>query len=891
MAGLKTPNSPNIAVWDSRVIGDTCAEKFIVDATPSTFIGAGASSVLGAKVKIVNPWGVTIKDYTASYDIAAPFSVAYELDIPKQAGQLQYGVYMVSLKAVDSDNTEYEITKPLDVCSYTSDSHPCDKRMRIKADCKNGVVKVSVAEPPIFKGKYAESRTQEWTINYPTASGLPPETTDQGNFALQAFQGVYLIEGSVCATYNMGDNVYLRLTYEESQEKNVKCLLDYTCIWPGIKKLNDKIDAGCSQKDKELYSSMILDALRLLTTAELANDAGEDASKYIDELEKLLGCPCRCDCGASPIINGNPSTNVLIEGCLVEKTTVGVTDVYTIGGRSYFVTEDDTQNVIHFSSVNEYGCVAYQQLFYNSGNAYTAMKGHISNITEYNYWAGVINNALGDLVATCLGYNTSQWAALTLAQKIQAIINMACAGGSCTTTISAHSAARSGTDVVISWTQALGFNAEVYVDNILVGIAMTGTNAITVPGKADGNSHTYTIVPKCQNGSQGTPVAGSFQFIGCPSIAPPILTDTNVSNVSCPYDLTNLVYPSPPLGITVEWHNQNNTNNISLVPDPSNVSSGVYYAFAKDSNGCYSAASAVTVICGLDACTAPQGLLVVEQFGGNYVTFQSASAPPPSNSYTVKRKAAGDPDVDGSYTTIGTPTFNSTTNRWEIVDNTATDNTLYTYKAQSNCSASTPYVLYTFASLECPTLAFTPGDDTMDYEFTDVGGEVDKYEVSIYNSSGSVLIATHTITPAFSNPITGQFTYLDEGTIYKIGVKVFIGSYSKTCTLSEVLTTGGDNFVLSASWNMSIDSATGTGVPALPPTGLNGTQQGQHSGITGDITVTLSGSLVVTTALTLYVDEVLVDCKQVSGAGVYVFNGTSIASNQSVRISINNYTC
>lgn len=880
MAGTRITGSPNITILDERIIADTCAGEFIVDASPSVFINDGADNVLGAKVKITNPYGVVIKPYNAGYDIPAPLTAAYSLDIPTQAGKQQYGTYTIALQLTDEDGTTYEVIKTVNVCSYTNDSHPCDDRLRVIASCKNGTVTVAVAEPPLFKGLYAESRTIELTVDYPTASGHAPEDTTYSHFSMALFQGVYHFDLTVCATYNLGDNVYIRLTHEETLDKNVKCLLDYTCIYPRIKSLNDKIDANCSQREKENYASIVLDALRLLKTAELANDAGEDASDYIDELEKLLGCECTCDCSASPIINGSPSTSLVIEGCSFTKTTVGLTDVYTFDARNYFLTLDETQDVLTLSAVTEYGCTIYQQLGFSIANAYAGIKTQIGDIDEYNYWASVVNGALASLNATCLGYTTEQWASLSLAQKIQLLITAACAGGSCDTSVSGVTTSQVGADVLIEFTQTGGYNADVYVDGILKGTVLASIGELLVSGYADGLEHDYAVIPKCSNGSNGTAFAGTFGYLACPSISAPVVSSNNVNDAECPYDLTALVSP-PPVGIETEWHTANNTNASTLISNPASVSSGVYYAFSKNADGCYSTSTVVTLICsGESSCTAPQTLLVALGVGGYKVSFQSAAFPPPLNSYTVKRKAAADPDIDGSYTTIGTPTWNSSTSRWEITDATGVDNTLYTYKAQSNCASTTPYVLYNFANISCPTLSLTPSGTTIDYSFTGVGGQIDKYEVSLYDSSGTVLLTTQTILPAFPNPITGIFEYLTEGTTYKVRLKVFIGTFSKTCDFNTIVTGGDVDGLVSSTASGTITGITVEGVAMDYVSGTNfpiaalqsGTFNSDQVGSTVDIVVTMSGSSFVVR----YFDTAGVMQVPTIGVNTYTFSNVKL---------------
>lgn len=875
MAGKQITDSTNIAVLDSRIIGDLCAGDLIVDASPSVFIGGGASSVLGAKVKITNPYGVIIKPYGSGYDIAAPLTAAYSQDIPTQAGKPQYGIYEVGLQLFDTGGRVYEIVKKINLCSYSKDSHPCDERLRVVSSCKNGTVTVSVAEPPVFKGVYSEDKSISLKVDYPTASGLTPLTTSYGHFSLQLFQGVYKFDLTVCATYNFGDSVLLKLPYTLKMDKNVKCLLDYTCIYPQIKRLNDRINANCSQREKEENASVVLDALRLLKTAELANDAGEDASDYIEELEELLGCQCTCDCSGSPIVNGSPSTNMAIEGCGVVKTTVGQTDVYTINNYEYEVVADDEQNVITVSAPEEYNCKKIQRINFSIAAAYAGIKTQINAQQEYDYWASIVNLSLIDMDTACLGYTAEMWEALTLKQKIQVLVTVACNGGKCVTSIGSVSATQQGSSVLISFTQTGGYNAELYIDGELKATVLSGESEILLPDYADGETHEYLIVPKCSNGSVAVAAVGEFGFLACPSISAPSVSQNTVSGEDCPFDLTTLIDPAPPMGIEVEWHTANNTKPSSLVADPTSVSSGVYYAFAKNSDGCYSTATQVTLVCdGESSCTAPQSLQVVSGVGGFKVSFQSAAFPPPANSYTVKRKAASDPDIDGSYTTIGTPVWNSSTNRWEITDAGVSDNFLYTYKAISNCGETTPSVLYNFANITCPTLELTAEGTSVDYSFVNVGGQVDKYEVSLYDSTGITLLSTQTINAAFPNPITGTFVYLTPGTTYKVRTKAFIGSYSKTCPFSSItLGAGDDTGIMIMQVNSGIDLTAVTGITNDVGLPINGaTDTGVWTGFTGGsigITVTSPGG----------------GTWQVSYNGV-IQGSTSFASGSSVSSSI-----
>lgn len=890
MPGTTISGSPNISLLDSKIVADVCAGNFVIDATPSIFIGSGASNVLGVKVKIVNPYGVIIKDYTASYDIAPPISGSYTRTIPTQAGKIQYGTYTVYVQLTDAGGTTYEVVKSVNVCTYDEVTNPCDIRLQLTADCKNGRLTVALSEPPVFKGFYAESRTQTIVVNYPTASGVTPLTTSNGMFAVQLFEGEYKVVTTVCATYNLTDNVYLKLGYTGTFYKKVRCLLDYTCIWPRIKQLWDKINEDCSQIDRDNNASIALQASLLVHTINLANDAGEDASDYIDQLEKLLGCTCTCDCNGLPILNGAPSSNILIQGCNVISNVVGLTTIYQIDNYEFIIQADPTQNVITVSNPAMTSCTFMQQVRFSIANAYAGIKTQINNITEYNFWAGIIRLALAGVDVSCLTAPTT-----TLAQLIQSIIDKACIGGNCSATIATPATAQSGNDVVLTWAQTGGYSTDIYVDGILMGNVLAAVGTFTVVGGTDGNVHTYYIVPKCSNGSNGIIATGTFVYLACPTIAPPVVSSNTVNNATCPYDLTSLL-SAPPLGITVEWHTANNTSAGSLVADPTDVSSGVYYAFAKDADGCFSTATTVTLICAsATSCTAPQSLLVTPVGGDFVVTFNSAAFPPPANSYTVKRRLASDPDVSGSYTTIGTPTFNVTTSKWTITDTSGVDNTLYVYKAISNCGgspATTPEASYTFVNITCPSLTFTPGGNSIDYSFTHLGGNVDKYEVKIYDSTGSVLIHTDTIVPVFSSPITGTFLYLAFDTDYIVVVTPFVGTISHNCSGVSVSTQPATFSII--NYNSTADITTVNPSPvytletgSLPLSGsaLGSELKGVHIAFASSLVVTINGS-TGGYDIRLWKNGILQEILGETTDGTFTFAAVSFLSTDVVLITV-----
>jgi hypothetical protein len=790
MPGTVITNSTNIALLDSLITANLCDGKFYVSVSPSIWIGSGKELVLGANVRITNPYGVIVKPYGPNYEIfplgSGGMDAVISFNIPTLAGNYQYGQYKIDVQLFDGVNS-WVVSKTVSLCEPDSKNKTRSYGSLsaiLKGVCLSGRLEVIVDTVPNYKGYEVESQVNAFTLLYPTVSQVDPLSTTYTQFAVQLYEGEYKISGEICATYNMGDNVFAKVKYKVKKEKIIRCILDECCVLSALSDLHLQINAGCTQTEKERLGSITLDALRLLKMAQLSAECGEDPSDYVAELEKLLGCKCTCNCAeGTPIIGtGTSSGNTInIEGCNVSKSTVGLSDIYTIQNYGYEVSIVDNGGALVISSQSLDGCTMRQQITFSIAVVYAQLKTLANqNLTEAQFWASVVNKAInGAIDATCMGISQGTWDGYTLSQRIDAILAKICACCGCSGVASfVEVPVKQGADVLIVWNESGAFHSvDIYLDSVFHGNVLAGVKEYTFAGAADGDDHEFTIIPKCSNGSLGTSYSDEFGFFGCPTIAPADV-EPLFDGVSCPFDL-EAELPTLAGGLSYEVHNQNNTNNSTLVGDITNLNTGDFYVFVKDTDGCYSISKKVTIICqGATSCTAPQNLQVEEYLTCDFfVSFQSATFPPPSNSYTVKRRLYSDPDVAGSYTTIGTPTYNLSLNRWTICDNTALHNTPYVYLAQSNCGDSpmtTPSIQFTYAFVDCPELTLTPGVNNIDYSFVPLTGTVVMYRVDIYDSTGTVLIHTDTHTAAYSNPTTGSFTYLDANTTYKIRIRILL---------------------------------------------------------------------------------------------------------------------
>lgn len=381
--------SPNVSVLDSKIVADLCTGKFFIDLTPTQWIASGASNVLGARIKIVNPYGVAVKEFPLSgYDIVPPMAGIFQFNIPTEANNFQYGLYVVTVELTDVGGVKHEISDNINICQPNLK----DKTKKygiinaeILSDCKQGKVSIFIAEPPVYKSKIYESKTQSFVMNYPSESTLPSITSTANGFSVPLFEGEYVVKGDACVTYNFGDNNFIKVPYKLDCKKKVYCIIDKRCIYNKIEALNNQLE-GCSGKEKQLATDIIFDALRLLKTIELGIEVGEDVSIYIEEIEKLLDCKCTCSVATdTPVSTPTLSSNLSITGCNVTKQIVGLTDVYTINNYEYLVAINPANNFITISAPTLTGCVQTQQLTFNVAALYTAIKGQITTQTEYDF--------------------------------------------------------------------------------------------------------------------------------------------------------------------------------------------------------------------------------------------------------------------------------------------------------------------------------------------------------------------------------------------------------------------------------------------------------------------------------------------------------------------------
>lgn len=813
MARKVITNSPNIAVLNSKIVSDLCVGKFFIDLTLSSFTSPTANqNVLGAKIKIVNPYDVAVKEYEPTYDILPPLSATYDFDIPTQSGNYQFGTFKIYIEVTDADGTKHELVENAKICQQ----NPKDKRVNygnifgtIKGICKLGKVRVSVDAPPTYQGVLSESTVQSYSLTFPTGTIALPRISTSNLFEDLLFEGHYKLLGDVCATYNYGENNYVKVPYKINIDKNIRCIVNSCAVSAKLIQIqNDLREDTC--KNKEELSNLLFEVVTKLFTIDTAKECDEDVSILIKELYELIGIDCIVGNLGTPVTAVmTPSTSLAFTGCNFTQTTNGLTTTIHIDNYEYVIKVDPLNNsFVTISNGTVNNCTKTQVLNFNVAALYKEIKAEVTLQNDFIAWADIVKNGFVPTAANllCLGITALQYAAMDYSgfwNLVLAKMCGCCKGGTCGAVIRNLTENAVGLDTVLHFemndlTYALDIIIDgIYYETFIASFAASQTTVFgflasyVVTGFNDGLPHTLVLVSKCADKSEGNQLTLNFNNPGCPKILPPSLSANNIPNASCPYNLANIIQGAVPSGLTLEWHNQNNNNANSLVPNPASVSSGQYYAFYKDANGCSSRSSLVTIVCQqVGNCSEALNPLVEFGAGDSFIITHSSALYSPL-SYLVKRRLFSSLDIQANYTTLGASVYNAGTNKYEYTDSTTSPNVMYFYKIESQCSdGSRPYTSIQVAKITCIEVATFPTTTTIPFSFIGVGGDVDKYIIELYDNTETTLINSIIKTPVFTNPITGTFTGLTDNTNYKIRVTPYIGAFSSICSFYSVITIG-----------------------------------------------------------------------------------------------------
>lgn len=481
-----TINSANINSFGFSASIDVYSRSVLFDtATLSSYAGSSGSgvfNVLGIAFSMVDSDGVELMgvDWT-NPQIAPSVSQQYTLDLTSLPFVFLFQDYKITGYIKDANGTVYA-TDPIykKVCQPVNltDSGYVPGVFQIIPDCVNNNLTVKELTVFTYNNSLPDSVSKSGTLSYPTGtiaavsfSGTPFSNTP-------IYTGEYRVACTTVGTYDLGDDVYVLVTYLTNNTFPVTCtnrIADLLCCIEGVqqtavKHCNDAQGAKAKQQLNEISSYLL--------TGLLAEINGQDASIQADYIKKAL----RCDCGATSLHQNemtpiNPNIySIVITGAggtsVGTPTVIGNTKSYQIVSNSYQVkkgnladlafaitTDTSVANTVKYVITFDYYVMANYILTQFEGDAgYIArLQALIGNTIDLSGLLGkcVLNTTTANYTIQKTGVIGGD---IVSAITIDGVIHLAPSALSCSDTVS-----------ILSWLNglALGTFAATYSAGVL----------------------------------------------------------------------------------------------------------------------------------------------------------------------------------------------------------------------------------------------------------------------------------------------------------------------------------------------------------------------------------------------------------------------------------------
>jgi hypothetical protein len=346
-------NSTNIATFGFSVNIDLYNRQMVFQTSPLTvYNGSGLTSVLGIAFSLVDSVGLELMgvDWTTP-QIIPHVSTSYTLDLTSSPINFLFQNYNIIGYIKDADGTVYQ-TLPLlkTVCQPTeiTDSGYVCGDFEIIPDCTNNSLTVKEFTVLVYNNQTPLSVTKSGTLYYPTGTISPISFSNTPFSNNVVFTGSYRITNTTVATYDLGDNIYVLVTYYTDSPFPVTCsnfIGDITCCLTDVYNTYQKnCENAIGQAALQKYNSVLPSILNGL----VKQINGQDASAEVAAIKKSLNC----NCGATSLRQNeqtptNPAIySIVLNGVggttIPSPTITGNTKTYNIASKSYVVSKGNT---------------------------------------------------------------------------------------------------------------------------------------------------------------------------------------------------------------------------------------------------------------------------------------------------------------------------------------------------------------------------------------------------------------------------------------------------------------------------------------------------------------------------------------------------------------------
>lgn len=350
-------NSSNIGTFFFTVTFDLLNRRVIFNTTGSTWGGSSGSGIFniqGCSFSLVDSEGVVL----TSIDFSDPTKYIQPATDPEFILDLSYLNYAFLFNtyeiqgAIKDQNGDVYYTSPV----YAKVCQPIDFNesgyvpgtFQVQANCPDNVLTVKDLTVFVYNKQIPESIVTDGTLYYPTGtiSSIPFTGTPFSNNVI--YTGQYRINNDSTATYTIGTDIYVEVTYRTAQAFDITCankIGDLMCCLQSLenealKNCNNAIGKAASEKMAQITPVFMIGLAKEIN--------GMDASEQAAIIRKTLSCNCGAtSVGQNQMTPINPSvTNIVLQGVggtsIAAPTVVGNTKTYNIQSYVYQVAKGNS---------------------------------------------------------------------------------------------------------------------------------------------------------------------------------------------------------------------------------------------------------------------------------------------------------------------------------------------------------------------------------------------------------------------------------------------------------------------------------------------------------------------------------------------------------------------
>ncbi len=346
-------NSVNIDTFIFNATFNLYQRTVTLDATPSIYNGGGIANILGIAFSLVDGDGVELAtiDFTNPQLPTPVTNSIYTLDLTLVNFAFLFQSYKIIGAIKDAGGAIYETTEVFKkVCQPVNltESGYVPGLFQITPDCVNNTLTIKELSVLVYNNEIPLSVTKTGTLSYPTGtiSAISFSNTPFSNNVI--YTGQYRINCTTVGTYDLGDGVYVAVTYLTNNQFDVTCnnrMADLMCCLVSIEQIATKnCNTAVGQHAKQQLDE-ITPAFLIGLTKEIN---GQDASMEAMFIKKALNCNCgTASLGQNEISPVNPSVyDLVIQGVggtsVPSATVTGSTKTYNIASNVYQVVKGDT---------------------------------------------------------------------------------------------------------------------------------------------------------------------------------------------------------------------------------------------------------------------------------------------------------------------------------------------------------------------------------------------------------------------------------------------------------------------------------------------------------------------------------------------------------------------